>query len=153
MEKYNIDFSKKTISLVLVTYSKRWFLLEKVLNRILEEKQISEIVLVDNASEDKDKIDSFIDLNKDSLIKLIRFDKNFGSAKGFSVGIQEGRKSNCDYLLLLDDDNLPEEDFINKYFESIKNIKEENFENIVLAGNRNSLSGNDNFFIIRQTLL
>lgn len=146
MEKNNIDFSDKKISVVIVTYSNRWFLLKKVLDRILKEKQVSEIILVDNASEDKEKIDSYINLNKKSLIKLIRFEKNFGSAKGFSSGVQEASKSGSDYVLLLDDDNLPEEDFINKYFESIKNIKEENFENIVLTGNRNSLSGNDSFF-------
>lgn len=146
MEKNNIDFSEKKICVVVVTYSKRWEFLEKVLDRVLEEKQISEIVLVDNASEDKEKIDFFIDLNKEKNIKLIRFEKNFGSAKGFSSGIQEAGKSGSDYVLLLDDDNLPEENFINKYFESIKNIKEENFENIVLVGNRNSLSGNESFF-------
>jgi GT2 family glycosyltransferase len=145
METKNMDFSDKKISVVVVTYSKRWFLLEKVLNRILDEKQISEIILVDNASGDKEEIGSFINLNKEKNIKLIRFDKNFGSAKGFSSGIQEARKSNSDYLLLLDDDNLPEVNFVENYFNSLKTISED-LNYVVIAGNRNSLSGNESFF-------
>jgi len=91
---------------VTVTYGNRWSLLKLVLKRLLKDIKVSRIIVVDNGST--------YEINKnaqefdDERLLIINLGRNTGSAYGYKVGIQAALEQiNCEYIWLLDDDNLP----------------------------------------------
>lgn len=93
---------------VTVTYANRFHLLDQVVEAALNEG-VQKVIIVDNNSdpESKEKLqqDKYISNDK---IQVIFLDGNYGSAAGFKAGIQEAyNHSECEFIWLLDDDNLP----------------------------------------------
>lgn len=121
------------ISILTVTYGNRFHFLKQVLERVAEEKPF-EIIVVDNNSENKEEIESFIKNSVYKNFKYIRFEENKGSAGGFGAGMEYFVNTEGDYLLLLDDDNLIEKNFIEKFLNYL-NIFEKKDE-VVLVANR-----------------
>jgi GT2 family glycosyltransferase len=100
---------------VIVTYGERFHLLKQVMDACYKEG-VSKIIVVDNNSSKSSKIElkKYEKENKDKL-KVIYLNENTGSAGGYKRGLEEGYKCNeCEYILLLDDDNLIIEDSMNK---------------------------------------
>jgi len=103
-----VDIKKLKIYALIVTYNNRYELLHKAVQRALEEGACK-VVLVDNGSvkESYDKIKKLVKSEK--RIKLIRFNDNKGSAGGFKKGLMFAKtKKDCEFIWLLDDDNVPE---------------------------------------------
>ncbi|CAI8728310.1 rhamnopyranosyl-N-acetylglucosaminyl-diphospho-decaprenol beta-1,3/1,4-galactofuranosyltransferase [Priestia megaterium] len=102
--------SESSVDVVIVTYGNRWKYLEIILDRLSSFKEINKIVLVDNGVTYplKDKLEDY-----DNIV-MLRFDNNEGSAIGFHEGIKASLKESGDFIWLLDDDNLPEREAINK---------------------------------------
>jgi len=123
-----------TINVVTVTYGKRFVFLEKTLNAVISDKNVDKIIIIDNGSLNSNEIDTYIKNNQNKKIILIRNKENKGSASGFKNGILEARKNKSDYVLLLDDDIVMENNW-SEYFLNILNYFPTK-DNIIIKGNR-----------------
>ena len=98
----------KKICAVIVTYGERGDLARRAAERCFEEN-LERVILIDNGSaESSQKKLSALAEKFEKRIKLVRLDRNTGSAGGFKRGLEEfyGEKD-LEYVFLLDDDNLP----------------------------------------------
>jgi len=132
------------ISILIVTYGNRFIYSSRVIKACLNDNLLYELIIIDNASCDKNEILNLISKYEDKKIKYIRLEENTGSAGGFSKGMEYFLNTDSDYLLLLDDDNLPEDNFLNFYLNTINLFP--NKEDVVLAGNRVDIQGFDGRF-------
>ncbi|NPA53713.1 MAG: glycosyltransferase [Aquificae bacterium] len=113
----------KDICIITVTYGDRFPFLKKVLDRVLNEN-VKKIIVVDNNSskDSKEKLKEYIK-NKEEKIKILSLEENLGSAGGFKKGLEIAKNcKECDFILLLDDDNLPEKGIFDKIFNKIENL-------------------------------
>lgn len=96
---------KYKVAVLTVTYGNRWQFLEQILRRVLEFEKISQVVVVDNASD-------YSVSNKvkdDPRVKVIENTENLGSAGGYKQAIEYAYQLvDTDFVWLLDDDNLPD---------------------------------------------
>jgi hypothetical protein len=92
---------------IIVTYGNRFHYLEQVVKRLLKEK-ITKILIISNGSDEIYKNSIFNLKKKNKKIKLIILNKNYGSAFAIKKGFKYALKSDYKFILLLDDDNLPE---------------------------------------------
>jgi dolichol-phosphate mannosyltransferase len=88
----------KSLSVILCTYNEEKFI-ENTLKKLLKEKIIAEIIIVDDNS--KDKTINIINRFKNKKIKLYVRKNIRGFASAFNYGI---KRSNCDYILRFDVD-------------------------------------------------
>jgi GT2 family glycosyltransferase len=99
---------KYKVCVVTVTYGNRWQFLEQVIKRALSFTEVNYVVAVNNAS------DYELPAPDKKVIVLTNTD-NKGSAGGYKQGISYAfNKLDCDFIWLLDDDNLPEEGSLSK---------------------------------------
>lgn len=95
---------------VTVTYGNRFHLLKQVIDSALSEC-VFKVIVVDNnsVSESREKLKAYEqEIGKDK-IKVLYLDDNYGSAGGFKRGLEEVyNDSKCEFILVLDDDNLLE---------------------------------------------
>lgn len=90
---------------VTVTYGDRWHLLKQVLESVLAAPSLAEVVIVNNgAMVDLEPMAVSMDPER---IRIIDLGENLGSAAGFSRGIEAALDQGCEYIWLLDDDNVP----------------------------------------------
>ena len=107
------------VGVVTVTYGNRIEYLSKLVNRLYS-LDITKICVVVNGTQ-RNKFDNLSSLKK---VKFIFNLKNLGSAKGFKQGIECLRSDLLvDFLWLLDDDNLPEQEALDNLIEFYKNLK------------------------------
>ena len=95
---------------VTVTYGNRFHLLKQVIDSALAEG-ISKVIVVDNNSvtQSREKLKEY-EKGLNGKIKVLYLDDNYGSAGGFKRGLEEAyNHKECEYILVLDDDNLLEE--------------------------------------------
>jgi len=95
------------VSVLIVTYSNRWHFLEKVLNRVLSFNEVTQVIIVNNASgySVSDKVKNI----EDNRVIVINNEENEGSAGGYKTAIEYGMvNTTADFFWLLDDDNLPD---------------------------------------------
>jgi GT2 family glycosyltransferase len=114
---------------IVVTYGNRFHYLKQVVKRLLTEK-IKTILVISNGT---DIISTKLILGlkrKSKKIKLIILGKNNGSAYAIKKGLKYSIKSDCKFILLLDDDNLPKVGFkkiLEKKYQQYGN----NYKNII----------------------
>jgi GT2 family glycosyltransferase len=98
---------------VTVTYGDRRRVLEQVVCRLFEIRrstpELQSILIVDNGSSGSTK-EYLQHLAKFPYCKIAKLEENGGSAVGFGTGLDLAEDSGCDYVWLLDDDNLPDAD-------------------------------------------
>jgi len=87
-----------------------------------------EVVLVDNASEKKNKkmLSDWLKVNKDKLkvaIKLVENKANLGFTGGNNVGIKQALRRGADYIFLLNNDTVIKNDCILNLWETFKDRK------------------------------
>ena len=100
------------IYVVIVTYGNRFDFCKQAIISCVKNK-IKKIVIVDNGSnyESSEKLKEYSNKYK-NIIELIPLMKNCGSAYGFKIGIEYAyQREDCDYILLLDDDNVLDENY------------------------------------------
>jgi GT2 family glycosyltransferase len=91
------------VCVVTVTYGDRMHFLTKVVDRVLSFTQVANVVVVNNASIQPVVFD-------DKRVIVINNVENEGSAGGYHKGIKYAfEQTDCDFIWLLDDDNLPDE--------------------------------------------
>lgn len=136
----------KRISVVTVTYGSRYEYLSKLIDAVLKNEHVEKLVIVSNGSNDIRKIQSAADTHNGKII-VVALPQNVGSAKAYRFGLESARETQCDFILLLDDDNVPEEHFAQIYLQNLETFTTSgDKEKIILLGNRNKLPGNENFF-------
>jgi len=122
---------------VIVTYGDRFHLLKQVIDACLQEG-IDKIIVVDNASAENSRRQLKEYEKQIDKLKVIYLDENTGSAGGYKRGLQEAYNCDeCEYIWLLDDDNVPQKDSLNilKEFWENKNM-ENKVENLCLLSFR-----------------
>jgi len=95
------------ICTVIVTYSNRFNFLKQAMESCIS-NDVRKIIVVDNASSEESRMQlkEYARTNSEKVI-TIHLPKNLGSAGGFKRGIEEAVKyRDCEYILLLDDDNV-----------------------------------------------
>ncbi|MEI8208710.1 MAG: glycosyltransferase [Methylococcales bacterium] len=102
---------KDQVIAVVVTYNRK-NMLAYCLDGLLQQSiEIEKIIIIDNASTDG-TFDLLVDKNYLDIKKIIYFkqDTNTGGAGGFNAGICEALKETGEWLWLMDDDVVPNED-------------------------------------------
>lgn len=91
------------LTVVTVTYGDRWHLLRQVLDEV-RDQGVARVVLVDNGA-----LLPLAELTRDfgPLVDLVRLPQNRGSAPGFKAGLERALQGGAQYILMLDDDNVP----------------------------------------------
>lgn len=122
------------VCVVTVTYGDRKEYLSQVLKSCLKEVQIKKIIVVDNASTcNQDFFDHF----KTNKIEWIRLKENTGSANGYHVGVKKAYEtSKCEFIWLLDDDNVPNETCLEKLLVAYDRFKNENNNEFIAVQSR-----------------
>lgn len=116
------ETSGNRVAVVIVTYGDRSLFFNQVLKKLNELKPIKHIVLVDNLVKGQSVKD--VEKLKKKLDKLIVIKQGFnsGSAKGFKDGIARANEFNIDFIWLLDDDNLPQDDALDNLLLKVNTI-------------------------------
>ena len=94
----------KDVVAIVVTYNRKEFL-KKCINALLsqEEKNLCDILVIDNASTDGTKEDLNEYVNSNQIIYR-NTERNIGGAGGFNFGVKEAIKLGYKYMWLMDDD-------------------------------------------------
>ena len=135
--------SNDKVVVVTVTYGERWVFLSQVIEAVIGDINVVKLIIIDNGSKNKEEIIKGVKPYGEKVV-IIRHDKNLGSAGGFHSGLKASRDIECDFVFLLDDDNVPEEGAVNRFLDIKNNFLKE--KNIVLMGNRVDLSGSQEYF-------
>jgi len=101
---------------VTVTYGNRFHLLKQVIDSALSE-DIAKVIIVDNNSvpESKEQLKAYEQELGSDKIKVLYLDDNYGSSGGFKRGLEEAHNDpQCEFIWLLDDDNIPFENALKK---------------------------------------
>lgn len=106
------------ITVITVTYGKRWHLLKQVLSTVLDQG-IKSVVVVDNGSQESIANNVLIEFGP--KIHVVTLSNNFGSAYGFKIGILKACDIGAEYLWILDDDNLPQPGAVCTLIEAYRN--------------------------------
>lgn len=104
---------KPKVSIILVNYNGTKDTIDCInsLNKIMYENY--EIIVVDNASENQDELQSKIPEN----VILIKSKQNLGFSGGNNLGIEYAMNHNSSYVLLLNNDTIVKKDFLNHLVE------------------------------------
>lgn len=137
-----IDGEDIKVVAVTITHGKRWQFLSQVVEAVMGDKYIKKLIIVDNDSKDREKIREGTERYGDR-ISIFLHEKNKGSAGGFAAGIKLAREEEANYVLLLDDDSVPEIDFVKKFL-AVQAIVKNN--QAVVSGSRVNLGTNATFF-------
>ncbi|MCD0487544.1 glycosyltransferase [Pedobacter sp. MC2016-14] len=114
------------ICVLIVTYSNRWQFLKQVLQRVTNLQNVTQVIVVDNASDYN--VAEHCSSLQDNRIKVITHTENLGSAGGYKAGLEYFSKGNdADFVWLLDDDNLPDPAALKKLTDqwSVVNVPED----------------------------
>lgn len=113
------------VYVVTVTYGNRSQYVDKLLERVFS-IGVTKAIVVDNKSIHESRIVlDRLACTYLSKMQLICLAENFGSAGGFKVGLQTAEaEKDCDFIWLLDDDNLPEREALSALLKEYNNRNE-----------------------------
>ncbi|MFI8573481.1 glycosyltransferase [Stenotrophomonas bentonitica] len=105
-ESLTANSMTKPTTLVTVTYADRANYLRELLLRSFETERVHRAIVVSNASTSdlKELEDEW-----GTRLRVIRLDRNSGSANGYSVGIAAALDDGAEFIWLMDDDNAPKD--------------------------------------------
>lgn len=100
-----IDNFVAHVTVITVTYGKRWHLLRQVLTSAFNQG-VKHAVIVDNASQDAILLNATTEFG--DKVHVVTMSDNTGSAKGYAAGMLTALDcSSAEFFWLLDDDNCP----------------------------------------------
>jgi rhamnosyltransferase len=109
---------------IIVTYNPDESTLIASLTALLS--QVQNIVIVDNDSiRDVAEITKHLDKARFSRINLIKLQHNNGLGKAFNTGISVARDLNAAFVLLMDQDSIPESDMLSKLHDAYQYLKKQ----------------------------
>lgn len=117
---------EKVIALV-VTYNRKDLLIECLESLVNQTNKIDKIVVINNCSTDGTEL-LFEEKAKfyNEQIKFITTEKNLGGAGGFEKGFKIAEQYDYDWLWIMDDDTIPEEDALENLLKSKEKINSSN---------------------------
>lgn len=116
---------KYKIGVLTVTYGNRWIFLSEVIKRVLSFEEVTDLIIVNNAA--PYDLNNSVKAFGDSRIQVMNFAENTGSAGGYKAALKTAfEKTNADFYLLLDDDNLPDVDILERLIAAWTKLKERN---------------------------
>lgn len=145
---------KNKVYAVIVTYNDRFKYVSQLIESLLSQ-QVDKIIIIDNNSTPQSRTqlkEFFYNMKLDNKCNVIYLDDNYGSSGGFKIGLEYAYNDmECDFIWLLDDDNLPEEKSLQnlmQFWNALKyNEKEKKIALLSLRKNRDiykkALSNND----------
>ena len=123
----NTAIKMSTVIAVIVAYYPDLQLLRQQLSSILE--QYNQVVIIDNTPGGNN---FSADYSKDfSSISTIHLGQNFGIAYAQNIGIQAAIDAGADFVLLMDQDSIPEDNMVPKL---LSVFQEEDNSNVIAAG-------------------
>lgn len=137
-----MNASNKKVTVVTVVYGKRWPLLKQVIESLIGDQKVKTFIIVDNGCHDKDAMDVYARQYAHKIV-VLRQEKNIGFSGAVSKGLYYARDTECDYVLVLDDDSVPEEGAIDMFLDNYKYFPN---NKVVLCGNRIDVPGTENVF-------
>ena len=135
--------SKEKVSVLVVTKSKDARYLDKVIFSVMKEKEVTHCVIIDNATSGDGRLEESV-RNYGTRITHIRNDVATGHSEAMATGLDYMRnKVPSEYVLLLEDDTLPEEGSVKQFLDIIKRLPK---KDVVLTGNRVNLKRSSDIF-------
>lgn len=131
----------KKVVAAIVTYGERWKHLQQVLDTLVHDPHIVEIVVVNNASRQGEEIKKYAALHP--VVHVIHNDTNRGSAGGYNQALSRAREVECDFVFVLDDDNVPEKGAIALFLTTLTLFED---KKVVLVGNRHQQNSEPLFY-------
>lgn len=121
MDQKERTCSQQNIAAVVVTYNRK-NLLEACIAHLLNQRGIScDVLVVDNASTDGTA--ELVQSIPDSRVRYRNTGANLGGAGGFHFGLQWAVKAGYDYVWIMDDDCLPNEDALKAFWNAHTQLK------------------------------
>lgn len=105
---------------VVVTYLPLPDALRALVQRL--EPQVSGIIIVDNSPEADTTVPVLIDALHSNCVRVTRLNDNFGIAKALNVGMERAIASEAEYVLLSDQDSLPDTDMVATLVRSMQSL-------------------------------
>ena len=130
------------VTVVTIMFGNRWKFLSQVVAAVMKDPHVATLIIVDNGSENKTKIEEGTK-EYGKRIVILRQEKNLGSAGGFGIGLARARETDCDHVLILDDDCIPEDGAIDMFLDTLKLFRD---QKVVLLGNRSNVLANKEYF-------
>lgn len=130
------------VTVVTIIFGDRWKFLNQVVTAVMADPHVTKLIIVDNGSKNKEDIENGTKEYGDR-VKIIREEKNMGSAGGFHIALEAARHTDCDFVLMLDDDSVPEPGAITSFMEIMRLFPD---QKVVLSGNRFNLLENKEYF-------
>lgn len=108
------------INAVVVTYNRKDLLKECMDSLLNQTYKVDNIIVIDNNSTDGTG-DYFVEneIYDIPIIKYIKMEKNLGGAGGFYEGIKIASELECDWIWIMDDDTIPNNDALEMFIKSI----------------------------------
>lgn len=132
------------VTVVTIMFGDRWKFLSQVVTAVMKDKYVTNLIIVDNGSNNKIEIEEGVKMYGER-VTVLRQEYNLGSAGGFALALAEAQKVECDYVLILDDDSVPDEGFVQEFLNLLDLFPN---RKVVLSGNRIDLPGNKDFFYL-----
>lgn len=126
------------VTVLSVVYGNRWHMLKQVADSVLQDEKVRSFVIVDNGCSSPEEMDDYADRYRDRVV-ILRQEKNLGYSPAIVKALEYARNTECDYVLVLDDDSVPEPKAIDYFLDVLKLFPD---NKVVLAGNRVDMPGN-----------
>lgn len=133
------------VTVVTVVYGSRWSLLRQVAEACLADKKVTTFLIVDNGCSDSILMDEYAAAHTGRVV-ILRQEKNIGYSGAINKGLTHARKTDCDYVFILDDDSVPEDGAISHFMENLRLLEG---QKVILVGNRIDVPGNKDIFTTR----
>lgn len=99
---------------VVVTYNRKELLIQNIECLLDQTYDRFDVLVIDNNSTDGTEDSISLLVNQNNRIKYINTGKNLGGAGGFNFGIKEAIQRGYEYIWLMDDDCIPDNDALEK---------------------------------------
>lgn len=130
------------VVVVSVVYGPRWHLLKQVADATLADQRVKTFIIVDNGSHDPEAIKTYAS-QSDGRVVILRQERNLGFSGAIAKGLAHTQTVEGDYVLILDDDSVPEAGAIDMYLQNLAYFGE---QLVVLCANRVDVPGNADVF-------
>ncbi|MEM7734663.1 MAG: glycosyltransferase [Deinococcota bacterium] len=117
------ELNPADVCVVTVTYGDRFGLLEQVLTAVLA-AGVGQVVVVNNASEGSSQQDLTRFATTHPNVHVLTMSHNLGSAGGYAAGIDAASPLACEFIWLLDDDNVPADNALELLLKAYPDISE-----------------------------
>ncbi|MEN9880936.1 MAG: hypothetical protein RLZZ308_119 [Candidatus Parcubacteria bacterium] len=137
METQQKDHKDTSVVAIVVVYGDRWHFLKQTLEPLVSEPKIKTIIIVDNNSKNPNAMDVYA-RQYAHKIKVLRQSQNIGFSGAISKGAVYAKTTDCDYVLIMDDDCVLEDGGVDMFLDNYKYFPN---NRVVMVANRINVPG------------